>query len=135
MDLSTMKNPFFSTEWCFRAKKICSKIDCQLLLYAKLIKLIGLLCWTKKVSFSSSKPIFNQFWLVKRSNTYVWAKTPDWLLWPKSSEKKEDLEIKYDFFLTKYIFKIMETQVYYNTIWFYTFLEHILVFLCKVQGV
>ena len=33
-------------------------------------------------------------------------------------------------------YEIMETQVYYNTIWFYTFLEHIFVFfLCKVQGV
>ena len=29
----------------------------------------------------------------------------------------------------------METQVYYNTIWFYTFLEHIFVFLCKVFSV
>ena len=39
------------------------------------------------------------------------------------------------FILTKYIFKIMETQVYYNAILFYAFLEHIVVFLCKVQGV
>ena len=29
----------------------------------------------------------------------------------------------------------METQVYYHSICFYTFLEHNFVFLCKVQGV
>ena len=29
----------------------------------------------------------------------------------------------------------METQVYFNTICVYTFLEHIFVFFCKVQGV
>jgi hypothetical protein len=52
---------FFSTEWCFRAEKTFSKIDCELLLYANLTKLIGSLCWTKKVSFSSSKHIFKQF--------------------------------------------------------------------------
>ena len=34
---------FFSTEWCFRAKQIFSKIDCELLLYANLTKFIGLL--------------------------------------------------------------------------------------------
>ena len=27
----------------------------------------------------------------------------------------------------------MDAKVYYNTIWVYTFLEHIFVFLCKVQ--
>ena len=42
--------------------------------------------------------------------------------------KKEDFETKSDLFWQK-------TQVYYNTIWVYTFLEHIFVFLCKVQGV
>ena len=57
---------FFSTECCFRAEKIFSKIDCELLLYANLTKLICILCWTKKVSFFSSKPIFNQVRLVKR---------------------------------------------------------------------
>ena len=39
------------------------------------------------------------------------------------------------FILTKYILKIMETQVYYKTIWLNTFVEHIFVLLCKVQGV
>ena len=28
---------------------------------------------------------------------HVWAKTPDWPLWPKSSEKKEDFDFKSDF--------------------------------------
>ena len=32
---------FFSMKWCFRAKKIFSKIDCELLHYANLTKLIG----------------------------------------------------------------------------------------------
>ena len=29
----------------------------------------------------------------------------------------------------------METQVHFNIIWVYTFLEHTFVFFCKVQGV
>ena len=32
---------FSSMKWCFRAKKIFSKIDCDLPLYANLTKLIG----------------------------------------------------------------------------------------------
>ena len=33
------------------------------------------------------------------------------------------------------MFEIIEAKIYYNIIWVYTFLEHIFVFLCKVQGV
>ena len=38
-----------------------SKIDCELLLYANLTKLIGSLCWTKDVSFYSSKQFLSSF--------------------------------------------------------------------------
>ena len=53
----------------------------------------------------------------------------------KSSAKKREFLIEIRFNLTKSIFEIMEAKVYYNTIWVYAFLEHIIVFLCKVQGV
>ena len=60
MDLSVMKNTF-SMEWCFRVKKIFSKIYCKLLLDANLTKLIVLLYLTQKVNFYSSKNIFKKF--------------------------------------------------------------------------
>ena len=43
------------------------------------------------------------------------------------------MEIRFN--LTKSIYEIMEAKVYYNTILVYTFLEHIFVFLCKVECV
>ena len=49
-------------EWCYRAKKIVSQIDCELLLHANFTKLIGSLCWTKNVDFYSSKHILAKFY-------------------------------------------------------------------------
>ena len=63
------KKNFFSMEWCFRAKKIFSKIYCELLLYANLTKLIGSLYSTHKDNFYSSKNISKKFWLVNPLNT------------------------------------------------------------------
>ena len=56
-------------EWCFRAKKICSKIDCEVLIHANLTKLIGSLYLTPRVNFYSSKNSFKKFWLVNPLNT------------------------------------------------------------------
>ena len=47
-------------EWCFRAKKIFSKIDCELLLHANLTKLKGSLYLTPRVHFYSSKKKFQE---------------------------------------------------------------------------
>ena len=57
MDLSIIKKTLFSMEWCFWAKKILSKIDCELLFNANLTKLIGSLYLTPRVNFYSSKKI------------------------------------------------------------------------------
>ena len=51
----------FSVEWCFRANKIFSKIDCKLLLHANLTQLIGSLYLTQKRNFYSSTNIFKKF--------------------------------------------------------------------------
>ena len=85
-------------EWCFRAKKIFSKIDCELLFSANLTKHIDLLWWTKKVCFSSSKHVLSSFDWESVQTLHVWATTPDWPLWPKSSIKKEDLICPNPFF-------------------------------------
>ena len=53
----------------------------------------------------------------------------------KYSIKKEDFRLKSDITWQNPIFEIMEAKVYYNTIWVYTSLEHIFVFLCEVHGV
>ena len=51
----------FSMEWCFKAKKIFSKIYCELILHANLTKLIGSLYLTPRVNFYSSTNIFKKF--------------------------------------------------------------------------
>ena len=62
------KKTLFSMKLCFRAKKIFSKIYCELLLHAKLTKLIGSLYSTHKDNFYSSKNISKKFWLVNPLN-------------------------------------------------------------------
>ena len=45
------KKTLFSMKWYFKAKKIFSKIYCELLLHANFTKLWGSLCWTQKFLF------------------------------------------------------------------------------------
>ena len=55
MDLSVMKNTFFQRNGVSGPKRYFPKLieSCSFMPTYQLIKLIGLLCWTKKVSFSS----------------------------------------------------------------------------------
>ena len=66
---------------------------------------------------------------------HVWAKTPDWPLWPKSSEKKEDFEIKSDLFWQNPFLKLWKLKfiiIQFGSIRFWSIFY---VFLCKIQGV
>ena len=85
----------------------------KLLLYANLTKLIGSLCWTKKVSFfPQSKPIFNQFLLVKRSNTACSFELRLQIGFYDQNlvRKKEDFEIKSDLFWQNTFLKLWKLK-------------------------
>ena len=97
MDLSVMKT-LFSMKQYFKAKKIFSKIYCELLLLANFTKLWVSLRWTQNLVFIHKQIFLRSFDSKILQILHVWAKTPDWPLWPKSSEKKEDFEIKSDLF-------------------------------------
>ena len=94
--------------------------------YANLTKLIGSLSWTKKVSFLHQ----NLFSPVLTGNAF---KHCMFELILQIGFYDQNLVRKNLIYSEKYIFLSMEPEVYYNTIWFYTFSEHILVFLCKIQ--
>ena len=128
---------FFSMEWCFRAKKIFSKIDCELLLHANLTKLKGSLYLTTGVHFYSSKKYFQEDLTGKSFKHCMFKLTLQIGLYDQNLLRKKRTLISN--LILSHIINFQRhrnsRQFQYITKRVYTFLKLDFVFLCCVQGV
>ena len=91
IDLGVMKNTFFN-RMVFQGQKDIFQNWLRAAPLYQLNQTYRFIMLDQKGNFFFIKTYFKQFWLVKQ----VWAKSPDWPLWTKSSAKKEDFRLKSD---------------------------------------
>ena len=128
-----MKNTFFSTEWFFRAKKIFSRTDCNLLLYVKFTKIRDSLNWNKKFRFYSQKHVFYEVLTGKAFKHCMFELRLQIDLYYQNLVRKKRILISNLILSNKIIFQKKKHNS--NTERVYTFLKLDFVFLCCVQGV